>query len=760
MNDFAPPAAPPATRLLPLLVLSLLAACGGGGGGSSATSPTADAGDDLVVDAGSSVRLEGSGTDSDGSVSGYSWKQTGGPDVTLDNADRANLAFTAPDVAAAETLTFELTVTDNDGSTGKDSVEVAVAPVIELSGIVYDGPIANATVTVTVGDRTYTATANADGSYSVNVGAIDPDAFITIQATGAEGQEQVELLSIAGSFGALQAAAGDDGVLDESDSGSVNVTNVSTAKAVLMIQANGGNDIADDETLATAESNVSGDDLLYLATVIKLVIDGGHDLPSGVDSTLDLVRSASKTETFVATVDAADATAFDTMYETLVNDSKLMAAFTSSNVPAELFTIYVSSNDDRSLTYRVTNRGKAWTFGANNRGTRSDADYASAPFSWAITNGKIVVTYDTPLAGAGNCTHPDDPSGWLYYCESTTTKTTFTLVNDGATADSLLLSNTGETVYPSDPGLAQPVAMTGGSTNLGLQKSAAIPFAAADVPGRWIASTSGRAPGSLSGVMFSTLDSGFLEFDANGTGVRTATDRAPSETFTWKVNDGVLEVTYAGGDVVKFFRMRRDGNVYDTLALLTRHEGGRHSDAGLMLEVDVARLPLLALEDVPGRYALFEMQDSFNIRFDESGTGRNERFNGSAMADAEGFSWTLRDDYVVEMKYYWNVGDTYDTTCLDAGTCHNWMDRLWYPAAYDDATGRVYVLEIQQYYDWVDANPESKGPLNQYQPTVRYFGRTELDAMAAVMGKAAAPGATGSALRMRSVLGTPGTRSR
>ena len=167
---------------------------------------------------------------------------------------------------------------------------MTVAPVVTLSGRAYDGPIANATISVTVGEKTYTATANADGVYTLDIGAVDPDAFITITATGAEGEEHVELVSIAGSFGSLHAVAGDDGILDTSESGSVNVTNLSTAKAVLMIQANGGNDITDDATLVTSESLVSGDDVLYLATIIKLVIDGGYDLPEGTASTLDLVN--------------------------------------------------------------------------------------------------------------------------------------------------------------------------------------------------------------------------------------------------------------------------------------------------------------------------------------------------------------------------------------------------------------------------------------------------------------------------------------
>ena len=488
-----------AKRLLPLMMLGLLAACGGGGDDGPAPNqkPTATAGDDQAVDAKSEVTLLGSGTDPDGSIASYAWVQTGGTSVDLSDTSSAEPLFTAPEEAANETLTFELTVTDNDGESASDTVDVTVAPVVTLSGQVYDGPIANATITVTINDKTYTATADGDGVYTLNVGSIDPDAFITISAVGSTGQEHVELVSIAGSFGALQEAAGEDGVLEPEESANVNVTNLSTAKAVLMIEANGGEDITDDATLATAESNVSGDDLLYLATVIKLVVDGGYDLPSGTASTLDLVKDSTKTTAFVAAVDADDPAAFESNYDSIVQDPKLTTAFTASNVPAELFTLFVSSNNDKSLTYRVTNRGKAWTFNTNGTGTLSDADNASLPFAWTISSGKIVATYDAPIDSAGNCTHPDDNTGFLYYCESTTTATTFALLVDGVAADTLLLSSTGTTNYPDNLELAQPVDMTGGSTFLGLQKSAAIPFTEEEVPGRWVASTTGRADASV-----------------------------------------------------------------------------------------------------------------------------------------------------------------------------------------------------------------------------------------------------------------------
>ncbi len=89
-------------------------------------SPTANAGADRTVAEGTNVSLNGSGTDADGSVAAYQWAQTAGPSVTLSGATTANASFTAPQVTADTALTFRLTVTDNLGATGSDTVVITV----------------------------------------------------------------------------------------------------------------------------------------------------------------------------------------------------------------------------------------------------------------------------------------------------------------------------------------------------------------------------------------------------------------------------------------------------------------------------------------------------------------------------------------------------------------------------------------------------------------------------------------------------------
>ena len=91
--------------------------------------PISSAGTDQSVNEGTLVSLNGSASsDSDGSISSYSWSQVNGTTVTLSDSSISEPSFTAPDVIITETMTFQLTVTDNGGATHSDSVNIVVMP--------------------------------------------------------------------------------------------------------------------------------------------------------------------------------------------------------------------------------------------------------------------------------------------------------------------------------------------------------------------------------------------------------------------------------------------------------------------------------------------------------------------------------------------------------------------------------------------------------------------------------------------------------
>lgn len=91
------------------------------------TPPTANAGTDKQITLPvSSVQLTGSANDIDGGLLTYAWTKIAGPDqFTI--TDGTTLTPTVSNLAEG-TYTFRLTVTDNQGTTGTDDVDVVVAP--------------------------------------------------------------------------------------------------------------------------------------------------------------------------------------------------------------------------------------------------------------------------------------------------------------------------------------------------------------------------------------------------------------------------------------------------------------------------------------------------------------------------------------------------------------------------------------------------------------------------------------------------------
>ncbi|MBB6647437.1 PKD domain-containing protein [Halobellus ruber] len=91
--------------------------------------PRADAGYDRRTLDGRTVALDGSASsDPDGDTLSFSWTQTSGPNVTLQDAGTATPEFAAPIINGERALTFELTVSDGDGGSDTDTVTITLVP--------------------------------------------------------------------------------------------------------------------------------------------------------------------------------------------------------------------------------------------------------------------------------------------------------------------------------------------------------------------------------------------------------------------------------------------------------------------------------------------------------------------------------------------------------------------------------------------------------------------------------------------------------
>jgi len=109
--------------------------------------PVAHAGNDLaILLPENSTTLVGSGTDTDGFITGYSWTKISGPtqfNIVSPSQPQTNLS----DLVQG-TYQFELKVTDNQGAIGRDTVTVIVNPATTFStASLYPNP---ATTTINI----------------------------------------------------------------------------------------------------------------------------------------------------------------------------------------------------------------------------------------------------------------------------------------------------------------------------------------------------------------------------------------------------------------------------------------------------------------------------------------------------------------------------------------------------------------------------------------------------------------------------------
>jgi hypothetical protein len=100
------------------------------------TCPVADAGDNQGVSPGVTVTLDGSSSyDPNGSIIAYEWTQLSGTAVTLSDEEAAITTFTSPNSDGS--LTFKLSVFDNDFNEATDEITITISSPITIQDIQY-----------------------------------------------------------------------------------------------------------------------------------------------------------------------------------------------------------------------------------------------------------------------------------------------------------------------------------------------------------------------------------------------------------------------------------------------------------------------------------------------------------------------------------------------------------------------------------------------------------------------------------------------
>ena len=211
---------------------------------------------------------------------------------------------------------------DNDGFNANSitMVSLTVQAQFTLRGVVTDGPLTQASVVAAVGAQRFTATADAEGRYSLPVVSSTPSDFVTLTATGAGAQSAVVLSSLVGEVSGLAAAVQGDAVTSAAARGLM-VTHLSSAQAGFMAQA--GRLPASNAELLEAAQKLDSMAVLDAAALVKLVVDFGVALPAGMATTRDLLASAPLLTAFEDARRLANATQLTAVRDSVLADPAL-----------------------------------------------------------------------------------------------------------------------------------------------------------------------------------------------------------------------------------------------------------------------------------------------------------------------------------------------------------------------------------------------------------------------------------------------------
>ncbi|NNE59372.1 MAG: hypothetical protein HKN35_00585 [Woeseia sp.] len=345
----------------------LLAGCGGGGGsdggggntGETNVAPVASAGTDQTVTEQTTVQLLGSGSDANsGDQLTYAWTQTAGTEVALTNPNQPTASFVAPDVQpnTPETLTFQLTVTDDSGLSGNDGVSVTtvegsatvtisgaaryefVPPNPNCFGLNYNAievrPIRGATIQIfdaTSGAEIARDVTGEDGGYAFTVDG-GTDVFLRVvselKRTGASGWDVEIRDNTANTSSPLQARP--KYVLDSSV---FNAGGADQSRTLTAATGWGGNSY--NEPRAAAPFAVM--DAIYSAMLLVLSADAGATFPP-----LDAYWSVNNRST-------PGASAFD---EEDIKNGDLVTSFYRTDIDA-LFLLGQANEDTEEFDDHV-----------------------------------------------------------------------------------------------------------------------------------------------------------------------------------------------------------------------------------------------------------------------------------------------------------------------------------------------------------------------------------------------------------------------
>lgn len=576
---------------------------------------------------------------------------------------------------------------------------------LNFKGQVTDEPIANAVVTATVAGQEFQTTADADGNYTLPIEIPEDEAasaFVTLYARGVGDQSFVEFTSIVGSFASLVTAAGDDDTLTADENFATQITNVTTAAAVLMQQANGGNPITSDATLAALVSQVNAQDVLDLATAIKLSVDkpDEYPLPDGATSILELASDAETRQAFVNTVYLADPNAFSAMQTELAADPRLAQDIDEAALIERGAITTAMLSTDAGFTFNYGGRIQHFDFEADHSGWLI-SEFNNVAMTWEIDGKQLKITFDEPIVSSGfefeDCFNGDT----VHQVEAVYTTEGATVTFLSPTQVTLTITN--EVTFPGCPD-RQPFTLTNTSARTILSMDMLQPVTELELAGT--AQTLYVWNEATQTVVADIADIG------DGTG----TTRLTNQSFTWSIVEGkLISVDFENGAHAEYADLRQVDDVLSDIywEVRTPNDGPVFAGAGASVHAEPQGSMEVSADTVVGRFYQFGVGDEtmpdprlkgFRLRFDADFTG-SEEYDYIAGPDQavvtitskedpiNAFRWSIEDDSVV-VRRTWDVVEEVDGCLHTDANCELWDERTIMPLAMEG--NRLYVMEVRR----------------------------------------------------------------
>ena len=199
-------------------------------------------------------------TDPDGSIASFHWQQISGPTLPGSGHSSAQLSVNVPAVTKPTTVSFAITVTDNEGESVTVQQQYEITPTLEhfqLGGMLAAANMTGAELIAYTGGQSFRATADENAMYSVQVALDDDESndFLLLRAVSAirPGMDLWLMVPSLRDYNLTHPA---------------NITPFSTAVSALVVRANQNTVPRNRDALVAAEQQLSLDEVLLASALI------------------------------------------------------------------------------------------------------------------------------------------------------------------------------------------------------------------------------------------------------------------------------------------------------------------------------------------------------------------------------------------------------------------------------------------------------------------------------------------------------------